>query len=204
MTRIRRSVLRVETVAVDFANLVALPGDAAGSLRSWSELVDFLELREALTREEAAELRVLGEGDAHRCAAALEEARRLGETVRSILGALAERRTPKAEWIVQVNRALAWGAGAPRLLRREAGWRLGFQPGVSDPLRALAPIARAVAELVASGRAAEIRRCANPRCVRYFRDRSRGRRRRWCSMAVCGNRMKVATHARRHRRRRSA
>jgi predicted RNA-binding Zn ribbon-like protein len=80
---------------------------------------------------------------------------------------------------------------------------LGFTPMSAEPFRALAPIARSMADLVSQGRRAEIKRCANPRCVLYFRDRSRAHRRRWCSMAVCGNRMKVAAHARRHGRRRS-
>jgi predicted RNA-binding Zn ribbon-like protein len=61
-----------------------------------------------------------------------------------------------------------------------------------------------MAGLAASPAGSQIKRCANPRCVLYFRDTSRTRRRRWCSMAVCGNRMKVAAHARRHGRRRSA
>jgi len=65
-------------------------------------------------------------------------------------------------------------------------------------------VARALALLIAGGPGAGVRRCANPACVLYFRDRSRARRRRWCSMAVCGNRMKVAAHARRHGRRRPA
>jgi predicted RNA-binding Zn ribbon-like protein len=39
-----------------------------------------------------------------------------------------------------------------------------------------------------------IRRCGNPDCVLYFYDRSRTHRRQWCSMAVCGNRMKARRH----------
>jgi predicted RNA-binding Zn ribbon-like protein len=37
------------------------------------------------------------------------------------------------------------------------------------------------------------------RCRMLFLDRSRGRRRRWCSMAECGNRAKVAAHRERAR-----
>ena len=39
-----------------------------------------------------------------------------------------------------------------------------------------------------------IRCCGNPACVLYFYDRSPARRRQWCSMAVCGNRMKARRH----------
>jgi predicted RNA-binding Zn ribbon-like protein len=64
----------------------------------------------------------------------------------------------------------------------------------------LAAIARSAAELIAEGLAAPIRKCGNPVCPLYFYDASRTGRRRWCSMAVCGNRHKVAEHARRARK----
>jgi predicted RNA-binding Zn ribbon-like protein len=44
------------------------------------------------------------------------------------------------------------------------------------------------------------RKCANPPCLLHFLDGSRTGDRRWCSMAVCGNRSK----ARRHRTRTGA
>ncbi|KJK55994.1 CGNR zinc finger domain-containing protein [Saccharothrix sp. ST-888] len=45
------------------------------------------------------------------------------------------------------------------------------------------------------GRGAQrIKRCAHPSCVLYFHDISQNGRRRWCSMAVCGNRTKAARH----------
>jgi predicted RNA-binding Zn ribbon-like protein len=39
-----------------------------------------------------------------------------------------------------------------------------------------------------------IRRCAGAACVLLFLDVSKSGRRRWCDMAVCGNRAKVAAH----------
>ena len=44
-----------------------------------------------------------------------------------------------------------------------------------------------------------IRRCAGPTCVLLFLDVSKSGRRRWCDMAVCGNRAKVAAHQARAR-----
>jgi predicted RNA-binding Zn ribbon-like protein len=191
-------------LAVEFANTVHSPADPAGSLRSWSELVDFLELRGGVASGDGTMLRRMGETDARRCAGALAQVLQLRETIRAMLGAMASKRSLRAQWVAEVNQALASGAGASRLLRQDTGWRLGLSPGPAGPLRVLTPIARAIADLVVSGQSVEIRKCANPRCVLYFRDRSRTRRRRWCSMAVCGNRMKVAAHVRRHGRRRPA
>lgn len=67
----------------------------------------------------------------------------------------------------------------------------------TDPVRAaLAAIARDAGETIAC-RAGELRRCEGANCGRLFADDSRGRRRRWCSMARCGNRIKAAAFRRR-------
>ncbi|MFI9815130.1 CGNR zinc finger domain-containing protein [Saccharothrix variisporea] len=46
-----------------------------------------------------------------------------------------------------------------------------------------------------------IRKCANPDCVLHFVDTSRTGRRQWCSMTVCGNRLKARRHHDRQRAR---
>jgi predicted RNA-binding Zn ribbon-like protein len=205
MERAQREVLRIGgDLAIEFANTVYSPAGPTGALHSWGDLVDFLELHGGLGSGDGALLRAMGATDARRCAAAFAEALRLRETIRAILGAMASRRLLRAGWIAEINRALEAGVGSSRLIRQDHGWRLGLAPAPAGPLQALGPIARAIAELVISGRSTEIGKCANPRCALYYRDRSRTRRRRWCSMAVCGNRMKVAAHAQRHGRRRSA
>jgi predicted RNA-binding Zn ribbon-like protein len=202
---IRRSFVRVgQDLAVDFANTVPRGPERAEALGSWRALTDFLELRGGVGRVEGAALRAMAGDDARGCATALERAHALRATTRDVLATLAARRPVPAARVEQVNEALGWGLGAGRLVRQGAGWSLSHAPSVDGPLRALAPLARALAELIVAGRGAGIRQCANPACVLYFRDRSRARRRRWCSMAVCGNRMKVAAHTRRHGRRPAA
>lgn len=42
-----------------------------------------------------------------------------------------------------------------------------------------------------------LRACANDECSQFLVDHSRPGTAKWCSMAVCGNRMKARTHARR-------
>jgi len=205
MSQIRRTFIKIGgEISVDFANTVSPEGGEARDLRSWRDLVDFLELRGAVSRGEGTALRAMGERDARACAAAFEQALELRALIRTVLAALAGRRPLQAGWVDAVNRALALGVGSARLGRQGRGWRLDFAPVLDEPLRALAPIARSIADLIAQGGGARIRRCANPRCVLYFRDTSRTGRRRWCSMAVCGNRMKVAAHIRRRGRHRLA
>ncbi|MEU0965348.1 CGNR zinc finger domain-containing protein [Streptomyces sp. NPDC005917] len=44
-----------------------------------------------------------------------------------------------------------------------------------------------------------LRPCANPECRLFLVDRSKTNKARWCSMAVCGNRMKARRHHQRTR-----
>jgi predicted RNA-binding Zn ribbon-like protein len=58
----------------------------------------------------------------------------------------------------------------------------------------LMPIAEALARLVCDEDFTHVKACEGPRCTLMFADHTRGHARRWCSMAICGNRAKVAAH----------
>ncbi|MGV3627080.1 MAG: CGNR zinc finger domain-containing protein [Betaproteobacteria bacterium] len=70
---------------------------------------------------------------------------------------------------------------------------------VATPADLLVPVAEAMAELLAEGDFTLVRKCESPDCTLWFYDRTKSHHRRWCSMAVCGNRMKVAAFRARHR-----
>jgi predicted RNA-binding Zn ribbon-like protein len=75
-----------------------------------------------------------------------------------------------------------------------AGWTLPDELGAELPILA---VARAAADLVTSPRLAGVRACPGHGCGWLFLDRTG--RRRWCTMAVCGNRAKARRHAARRR-----
>ena len=58
----------------------------------------------------------------------------------------------------------------------------------------LAPLAESAAELLVAGNFELIRRCEDAQCVLWFYDQTKSHHRRWCSMATCGNRYKVAAY----------
>jgi predicted RNA-binding Zn ribbon-like protein len=58
----------------------------------------------------------------------------------------------------------------------------------------LLPIAQAMADLVCDEDFTMVKNCEGPTCTMLFLDTTKGHARRWCSMAVCGNRAKQATH----------
>lgn len=61
----------------------------------------------------------------------------------------------------------------------------------------LMPIAEALARLVCDEDFTYVKACEGPACTLVFADHTRGHARRWCSMAICGNRAKVAAHRKR-------
>lgn len=63
----------------------------------------------------------------------------------------------------------------------------------------LVPIAQMVATTIVEADFAQVKQCEGAGCTLWFEDRTRGHRRRWCSMALCGNRAKQAQHRARHR-----
>jgi predicted RNA-binding Zn ribbon-like protein len=63
-----------------------------------------------------------------------------------------------------------------------------------SPEALLLPIGEALATFVCEEDFSNVKACEGPACTLLFADHTRGRARRWCSMAICGNRAKQATH----------
>ncbi|SMG60084.1 CGNR zinc finger domain-containing protein [Paraburkholderia susongensis] len=85
--------------------------------------------------------------------------------------------------------AVVPGAGPALQFRESRRWK--------SPESLLMPIAEALARLVCDEDFTYVKACEGPRCTLLFADHTRGHARRWCSMAVCGNRAKVAAHRKR-------
>ena len=63
-----------------------------------------------------------------------------------------------------------------------------------SPSALLLPIGETLARFVCTEDFTHIKACEGPACTLLFADHTRGRARRWCSMAICGNRAKQAAH----------
>jgi predicted RNA-binding Zn ribbon-like protein len=71
-------------------------------------------------------------------------------------------------------------------LRVERRWR--------SPESLLLPIGEALAKFVCEEDFAKVKACKGHSCTLVFADHTRSQARRWCSMAICGNRAKQAAH----------
>ena len=63
-----------------------------------------------------------------------------------------------------------------------------------SPESLLLPIGEALARFVCEEDFARVKACEGHACTLVFADHSRRQARRWCSMAICGNRAKQAAH----------
>ncbi len=84
-----------------------------------------------------------------------------------------------------------------RLKRTASGRATELWFDVRQPEDLFAPLVHAAATLFAQVDPSRVRRCGN--CVLHFLDTSKKGTRRWCSMQLCGNRLKVAAYAARRR-----
>jgi predicted RNA-binding Zn ribbon-like protein len=63
----------------------------------------------------------------------------------------------------------------------------------------LLPIGEVLAKFVCEEDLTYVKACEGSTCTLLFADHTRGRARRWCSMAICGNRAKQIAHRNRRR-----
>jgi len=82
----------------------------------------------------------------------------------------------------------------PALTDGQITWALSVSPD-----RQLAVRAVLTWDMLAKNSPGRLRPCANDECQLFLIDHSKGGTARWCSMAVCGNRMKARRHYQRAR-----
>lgn len=78
------------------------------------------------------------------------------------------------------------GAQGGLTLRRMRRWRA--------PEALLLPVGEALANFVCEEEFSNVKACEGHNCTMLFADHTRRRARRWCTMAICGNRAKQAAH----------
>ena len=183
---------------LDFLNSIATPvdrpidwiGDGNGFL-SWlgqARLVPSEVLAEIGTRALPGELDKIA-----------DQARSLREWFRAFLrrhmgrpltvAALAE--------LEPLNRLLERDEAFTRVAARVAGQGVFELQAVRrwrSPTALLIPVGEALAQLVCDEDFSHVKACEGAACTLLFADHTRGHARRWCSMALCGNRAKQAAH----------
>jgi predicted RNA-binding Zn ribbon-like protein len=194
--------------ALDFLNSIATPIDTQVEwLSCGDDLLDWLEAAALAPPEVLTSVR--------RSAPAAElddvasRARALREWFRGFVEKHKGKRLRAAalKELAPLNRLLERDQEYGQIVRRELrggsparsplAWRVKRRWQGSDSL--LLPIARSMADLVSNADFSSIKACEGTTCTVLFLDRTKGQAKRWCSMAVCGNRAKQAAHRKRER-----
>jgi predicted RNA-binding Zn ribbon-like protein len=201
-----------DDLALDFLNSIAAPwGAEIEWLTNGGDLVAWLEQAHAVPADVSAHFRT--HTGSRGLDAAASEARELREWFRVFVRKHAGKPLGR--------RALHDLAPLNELLGRDTAYRqikisvTGDRRGDDDeglqalrwqanrrwdsPKSLLLPLADAMGDLVCRKDFTLVRKCEGPTCTLWFLDVSKGHGRRWCSMAVCGNRAKVAAHRARMR-----
>jgi predicted RNA-binding Zn ribbon-like protein len=203
-------------MALDFLNSTAAPrGEPIEWLGDGPDLLSWLESAGAVDPQLAARIRA-EDGAFRALDAVADQARSLREWLRGFVvrHAGAPLSADAIGELDSLNRLLARddiyhqiditeegesddGEGPRRAFRwrQERRW--------ATPERLLQPIAEAIGDLVCTADFRLVRKCEGASCTLMFYDRTKAHGRRWCSMAVCGNRAKAAAHRAKHRHERA-
>lgn len=184
--------------ALDFLNSVATPADVPVEwLRDGAGLLDWL--RQAQWVDAAVLDRMRAQSRPGELDTVAEQARDLREWFRRFVSEHRGRPLSRNDsaLLAPLNRILerdeAFSQITPAndnsaVFQLQAGrrWR--------SPETLLIPIAERLARFVCEEDFTHIKACEGPACTLLFADHTRGHGRRWCSMAMCGNRAKQAAH----------
>ena len=136
--------------------------------------------------------------DAEAPSGLLTQARQLRNEARTVIHAA--MRSVAVDLRV-INKTLEEGHPVTKLLwdKDSQKYHIDVKPDYHCSLSLLWPVAHALVILVTSNKFEFVRQCEAHDCILLFHDLSKSHRRRWCSMATCGNRMKVAAFRNRAR-----
>ncbi|MEZ2131258.1 MULTISPECIES: CGNR zinc finger domain-containing protein [unclassified Sinorhizobium] len=191
-----------DAMGLDFLNSIATPVDTAIDWIDDGEgLLRWLEQAELVPREALEVIRAQAlPGELDKVA---DQARSLREWFRGFVRSHKGRPLPAnaLDELEPLNRLLERDEGYSRIVTRRVDGRetLEFQAARKwrSPEALLLPIGEALGRFVCTEDFSNVKACEGPACTLLFADHTRGHRRRWCSMALCGNRAKQAAH--RHR-----
>ena len=193
------AIFIADSLGLDFLNSIATPVDPPFDwLDSGDGLLAWLAQAKLVPADELDVLKARAmPGELDKVA---DQARALREWFRGFVRKHAGRPLgPRAlRELSPLNRLLERDEAFSRISRHHHGDRdrleLLTMRRWRSPESLLLPIGEALAKFVCEEDFADVKACEGHSCTLFFVDRTRRRARRWCSMAICGNRAKQAAH----------
>lgn len=113
-------------------------------------------------------------------------------TLRSGVTQLTRTGSLPREVVAATNLYIARSGERRSLVKKASGWELLRHWHIESAADYVAPIATSFAKFIARADLTRVRKCRNPACILFFYDTSKSGTRSWCSLDICGNRMRVA------------
>lgn len=193
------AIFVADAPGLDFLNSVATPVDQAVDwIRDGEGLLAWLEQAGMVPADALAALR--SQSTPAELDAVAAQARALREWFRVFVRARKGRPLAATDLgeLERLNQLLERDERYEELVADAAnGFALRERRRWQSPESLLMPIAQALTKLVCDEDFTYVKACEGPRCTLMFADHTRGHARRWCSMAICGNRAKAAAHRKR-------
>ncbi|HEV8591494.1 MAG TPA: ABATE domain-containing protein [Pyrinomonadaceae bacterium] len=165
-------------------------GTAVDLLGSFDDLLDWAVAVGTLDKMKAAKAKKKWSGS-REAKVLFSEALGLRNSLKQIADDLAHSRPVSKSALDQINAILRRKSGFFEIQSVDGGFEKQFHSETDDINGLLVPIAESTADLLCFGDLAQVKKCENESCVLHFYDTSKNHRRRWCSMAACGNRAKA-------------
>jgi predicted RNA-binding Zn ribbon-like protein len=186
-------------VCLDFINTQIIQGGQLVELvENFGDLVWWLAAARLLETAQAEAL-IERWGCTSEGQAAVEQALALRSLLRQMVEELVAGKPAPLAAVEAINRRLRYRVRYSQLIQTQDKFTMRSYLEFDEAIQTLGPLAEAGCDLLSQADLSLIKKCENPACILYFYDTSKNRARRWCSMRMCGNRMKVAAYYRRRR-----
>ena len=129
--------------------------------------------------------------------AAIRRLRDVRERLFAVFRAIANDNAVSADALVRIGNTFNECCAKRRLSSDDAEIQWGWRASARYADYLLYPVLAAATDLLTSDARGLVRQCEDAGCGWLFLDRSNARKRRWCSMADCGNRNKARNFYRR-------
>jgi predicted RNA-binding Zn ribbon-like protein len=173
-------------LALDFVNTVAYRADPE---KTKDHLQRAEDVQRWATQAQLRDRTAINSGPLG--TAALRRIRAVREQLFAVFHAIAQNDPIPVDTLAQLGNALHDCCAKRCLSIKGAEVRWTWQPGAQCADYLLYPVLTAATDLLTSASRDLVRQCEDAGCGWLFLDRSNARKRRWCSMADCGNRNKA-------------
>jgi predicted RNA-binding Zn ribbon-like protein len=192
-------VIIANHLCLDFINTQIIQGgQLVELLENFTDLVEWLaavQVFDAVQAEETIQ-RWNNTSDGQRV---FERALAFRAVLREMVKQIVAGKPVSPATVEEINKLLRYRVRYSELISRQEGFTTRSHAKFDEAVHLLTPMAEAASDLLCHADFSLIKKCENPECILYFYDTSKNHVRRWCSMSLCGNRMKAAAHYRRRR-----